>query len=91
MRRELRYAAQGISIGLIASLTIFCALKLISRASAEQRIGHTLPVALVILTAIFALLLYRFVVTTPSSRKKSVLGAAVTELPKGECDKTKSA
>ena len=91
MRRQLRYAAQGISIGLATLLIIFCSIEIISRFSAGQHIGRKLVGALVLFAMILVLLIYRFVVMTPKRRRRSTTYGAVTELSKGKDDKTKSA
>jgi uncharacterized membrane protein len=91
LRRQLLYAAQGISIGLAGTLVIFCGIKLISRLMSDQPIGHKWPIALVILLAVLVSLLYRFVVMTSTGASKSVARSAVSEFSKGERDKSRSA
>jgi hypothetical protein len=90
LRKHRRYAAQGISIGLAASLMIFCGLMIVFRLSAHRHIGHRVPLGLVLSTAILALLVHRFMLVTPKSRRRPVT-PAITELSKDEGNKTKSA
>ena len=91
IKKQLRYAAQGTSIGLAALLVIFLGLEIMSRLSADQHIGHRLLFAFVLFTVILVLLVYRFVLVTPKSRRRTRNYGAVTELSKDEGDKTKSA
>lgn len=90
MRRQLRIAVAGISTGLAASLMIFFGLMIMFRISAHRHIGHRVPLGLVLFTAILALLVYRFMLVAPKSRRRPVT-RAITELSKGEGNKTKSA
>jgi hypothetical protein len=90
MKKQLRIAAQGISIGLVASLMVFCGLLIMFRLIAHRGIGHRVPFGLALFTAILALLVYRFMIVTPRSRRRPV-AHAITELSKDEGNKTKSA
>ena len=92
LKKHLRYAAAGISIALTASLVILCGLMIMFRLSAHRQIGSGLPFGLALFTAVLILLVYRFARVSPGNRRKgSVPYRAVTELSKGEGNKTKSA
>jgi hypothetical protein len=69
---------------------IFCGLMILFRLSAHRGIGHRVPFGLFLFSAILALLVYRFMIVTPKSRRRPVT-RAITELSKGEGEKTKSA
>jgi uncharacterized membrane protein YobD (UPF0266 family) len=90
MKKQLRIAAQGISTGLAASLVIFCGLIIVFRYSTHRHIGHGLSLGFFLFTAILVLLVYRFMIVTPKSRRRPVTHA-ITELSKGEGKRTKSA
>jgi uncharacterized membrane protein YgdD (TMEM256/DUF423 family) len=90
LKKHRRYAAQGISIGLAASLMIFCGLMIMFRLSAHRHIGHGVPFGFVLFTAILVWLVHRFLVVAPKSRRRPVTHA-ITELSKGEGNETKSA
>jgi hypothetical protein len=91
LKKQLRYAAEGAAIGLIASLVLISGAIMIVRLSFGMHIGHRVPFGFVIFTTIFVLMVYRlrYLEPEPSRSTRSVTYGAVTEL--SECDKTKSA
>ena len=68
---------------------IFCGLMILFRLSAHRGIGHRVPLGFVLFTAILVWLVYRFMIVAPKSRRRPVT-RAITELSKGEGEKTKS-
>ena len=91
LKKQLRYAAEGTAIGLIASLVLISGTMVIVRLSLGRHIGHRVPFGFVLFTTIFVLIVYRlmYVEREPSRSTRSVTYGTVTELSEG--DKTKSA
>jgi uncharacterized membrane protein YgdD (TMEM256/DUF423 family) len=92
LKKQLRYAAEGTSIGLIASLVLISGTIMIVRFSIGRHIGHRVPFGFVLFITIFVLMVYRrmHLKREPLRRStRSVTYGAVTEL--SERDKTKSA
>jgi hypothetical protein len=91
LKKQLRYAAQGIAIGLIASLALISGTIAIVRWIVGKHISYKLPLGCAFLTMILVVMISRlWHVKRKSGRsRRSVTSAAVTELSAG--DKTKSA
>jgi hypothetical protein len=95
LENQLRYAAQGIAAGVIASLVLISGTIMIVRLRIGRSIGHTVPLGFVLFTAILIFIIYRLMREPPyredETRRspQSVTRGAVTELPKD--DTTKSA
>jgi TRAP-type C4-dicarboxylate transport system permease small subunit len=94
-KKQLRFAAQGILIGLTGSLMILCAMKVILRYSDEHRIGYIATSGLVLFAALFAVFVYFFMfATSRSSRRfppRSYRPLAEFAQRQGTDDETKSA
>jgi CHASE3 domain sensor protein len=91
LKKQLRYAAEGTAIGLIASLVLILGTMMIVRFSIGKHIGHRVPFGFVLLITILVLMVYRlmYLEREPRRSPRSVTYVAVTEL--SERDKTKSA
>jgi hypothetical protein len=92
LKKQLRYAAEGTAIGVIASLVLILGTTVIVRFSIGRHIGHRVPFGFALFITIFVLMVYRLMhlKREPGRRTtRSVTYGAVTEL--SERDKTKSA
>ena len=92
LKKQLRYAAEGTAIGLIASLVLISGTIMIVRFSIGRHIGHRVAFGFVLLITIFILMVYRLMHLKREPRRRSTRSAsygAVTEL--SEREKTKSA
>jgi hypothetical protein len=97
-RHQVRYAIQGIGIGLIASVVLISGTIMILRLSLGKYIGHRVPASFVLFTTIFVLMVYRlrhkyFYLKRKTVRStRSATHGAVTELSQSSAgDHTKSA
>jgi TRAP-type C4-dicarboxylate transport system permease small subunit len=91
LKKQLRYAAAGTAIGLIASLVLILGTIMIVRFSIGKHIGHRVPFGFVLFILVLVFMVYRLMHLEPEPRRstRSVTYGAVTEL--SERDKTKSA
>ena len=90
-RHQVRYAIQGIGLGLAASGVLISGTILIVQLSLGGHIRHRVLFGFVLFTTIFVLMVYRLMYFERKPRRstRSVTYGAVTEL--SERDKTKSA
>lgn len=91
LKKHLRYAAEGIATGAIASLALISATIVIVRLSIGMPIGHRVPFGCVLFSTILIALIYRLWHMRPGPERKrpSTSYREMAELsPK---DKTKSA
>ena len=91
LKKQLWYAAQGIVIGLIASLALILGTIVIVRWIVGKPISYELPFSCALFTMILVVMVYRLWHAKRKSgeTRRSVSSAAVTELSAD--DKTKSA
>ena len=91
LKRQVRIAAQGIGIGVAASLVLILGAIVAVRFVVGGHIGHKAPFGLAFFAVIFVLMVYRFVLMErrPRHHRRFVARSAVTELSKDE--KAKSA
>jgi hypothetical protein len=91
LKKQLWYAAQGIVIGLIASLALILGTIVIVRWIVGKHISYELPFSCALFTMILVVMVYRLWHAKRKSgeTRRSVAPAAVTELSAD--DKTKSA
>lgn len=95
LEKQLRYAAQGIAAGVIASLVLISGTIMIVRHSTGRPIGQMVPLGCGLFTAMLIFIIYRLMREPPYREDKakrtpqSVARGTVTELSKD--DTTKSA
>jgi hypothetical protein len=91
LKKQLRYAAQGIAIGLIASLALISGTIAIVQWIVGRPVSYMLLFGCAFFTMILIVMIYRLwhVKRKLGRTRGSVTSTAVTELSTG--DKTKSA
>jgi hypothetical protein len=99
-RHQVRYAIHGIGIGLTASVVFISGTIMIFRLSVGRHIGHRVPFAFVLFTAILLLIVYRlrskyfYLARKTATSTRSATTGAVTELSESSAadhNQTKSA
>jgi hypothetical protein len=94
LKKQLRYAAQGIAAGVIASLVLISGTIIIVRLRTGNSIGHGVPLGFILSTAILVFVIYWISREPPYREDKtrrspqSVTRSAVTELSKDDNSKS---
>lgn len=89
LKKQLRYAAQGMATGLIASLALISGTIVISRLIVRGRIGYGIPFAFAFFTVVLIVMIYRLWNPRLETGRSRRSVTSVTELSAD--DKTKSA
>ncbi len=91
LKKQLRYAVQGISLGTAASLAIISGGILLVRRINGRPLGHRVPFGFVLFVTVLIVIVYLVsrAEREQRGRKRPPARAAITELSEG--DKTKSA
>jgi amino acid permease len=94
LKRQLRYAAQGVAIGLIASVALISGTIVIVRWIIGEQVSQKLTFGCAFFTLVLIVMIYRFwhVKRKSGESRRSEADGAVTELSASDkTDKTKSA
>jgi membrane-bound ClpP family serine protease len=92
-KKQLRYAAEGISIGLTGSLMMLFGMRIFFRYTHDHHIAHRSIVGLVVFTSLFAVFVYRLLFAQPRDSGESARYGKLAEFAKNRetDDGTKSA